>query len=108
MDPGFESPTIHWLFRSWRLCFTKKSSAGLWSEPMASFTEQQGKIWDQNKAWVRQQRGVTGVAEDGRVYTDHISEETKQAIRNRVTGIPVFFQETGRIVPLRSFGDAKT
>jgi hypothetical protein len=59
----------------------------------------------QNRNWLLQQPGVQGtdIGEDAqgkpviRILTANAPEATKQAIRSRLQGVPVEFQETGEI-----------
>jgi hypothetical protein len=59
----------------------------------------------QHRQWLLQQPGVTGAAigadPEGnpclKILTDKVPEGTKHAIRQRLPGVPVVFEETGEI-----------
>jgi hypothetical protein len=63
------------------------------------------KIRDQHEPWLRQQAGVVGTSvglnSAGevclKIFSDRVAPETRNSILERLCGIPVTFEETGRI-----------
>ena len=58
---------------------------------------------DKHEAWLNQQEGITGtgigIAQGGqlciKIYTNHMSATTKHAICDRLTALPIEFEESG-------------
>jgi hypothetical protein len=58
---------------------------------------------DKHQEWLNQQAGIagTGIGVDSggqlaiKIFTNHMSKETKQAIESRLASLPVDFEETG-------------
>lgn len=62
-------------------------------------------VRDQWEAWLNQQRGLTGTGiglDRGgnvclKIFTNHMSPETRSLIAGRLAGVPLDFDETGEI-----------